>query len=177
MHSSQHKGVIEGVAIVDGIVPQGLHENLNKYIDNLANLQEIPDYHPHSNNTVRDLVHPALYPYCKGISKYISKSGEAGTSPARDDESREKDSWGRPYEASLKYQWLPTNFYIDQNGSCKILEYINNLAPRSKYSDLYSSLEELFSHALPMFESVYTYGLQIRENLLDEDIDEPYDLP
>ena len=162
----QEQSIREGVAIADGIVPHELHTNLIKQIDAFANDQVI-DYHPNSNNVVRDIVHPALYSYVKGESQLIHSVddvpsatifGEGEVQQDREvDEASQCDYWGREYEASAKYQWLPTYFDVDVDGTCSICDYINNLVPRSDHESLYVSLAQLFSHALPLLESVYGY--------------------
>lgn len=149
----------EGVFIVDGAMSCELHDVLMNQIDDLANTQEF-DYHPHSKEIVRDLVHPALYAYIKGISKVETmnevKPCKAAFAPREKKEAvarlgrraslrpppePEKDYWGRKYEISSKYQWLSTYFDIDTVRNCKICDYINNLAPRSAFTGMYSSLE------------------------------------
>ena len=169
LNRHQYKmNVTEGISIVDGAVPRNLHDKLMKEIDNLARTEEV-DYHPNSNNIVRDLVHPSLFPYIKGVSvlnkpNHNSQLGNLGG-------EQSKDYWGRKYETSLKYQWLPTYFDIAMDGSCTICDYINNLVPAENYTELYSSLEKLFAHALPQLESVYSYGCAIHPRLRYSDAD------
>lgn len=50
-------------------------------INNFAKKSKI-DYHPESNNQIRDIVHPSLYPLIKNIKKSNIKT----------------DFWKRPYE-------------------------------------------------------------------------------
>jgi len=95
-----------------------------------------------------------------------------------DDEGAEKDDkdasgseidgdyWGREYEDSAKYQWLPTYFDIGDDGECTISDYINNLVPRSEHEDLYGSLQDLFAQALPLIESVYSYCRVVKKHHL-----------
>ena len=45
-----------------------LRDSLKKNVTKLAENTQV-DYHPNSNDIVRDLVHPALYPYVEGVSK------------------------------------------------------------------------------------------------------------
>lgn len=80
-----------------------------------------------------------------------------------------KDYWGRQYEASSTYQWLPTYFDVDDKGSFSIADYINNLVPRSEHTILYTSLAQLFSLALPLLESVLSYGRAVRPRIRDSD--------
>ncbi|CAJ1945269.1 unnamed protein product [Cylindrotheca closterium] len=180
----QEQPVKEGVAIADGFVPQDLHVKLMKDIDDF-NAKQIVDYHPHSNNTVRDIVHPALYSYVKGVSPLSKSEAEIAAlsqDPNVPEEDRvelaAKDYWGRPYEASSKYQWLPTYFSIGNDGSCTICDYINNLVPRTENEALYGSLAQLFSQALPLIESVYGYCRVIKEEQyirMDDDSEISYD--
>jgi len=151
-------------------------------INDLAKSQ-IEDYHPHSDNIVRDIVHPALYSYVKGVSPLLKSEEEIKAlsydpSIAEADriELKTSDYWGREYEGSAKYQWLPTYFDIAMDGSCTICDYINNLVPRSEHEVLYGSLAQLFSQALPLIESVYGYCRVVKENHIrqpseDEDMD------
>lgn len=180
--------VSEGVTVADGYVPNLLHNKLVNQINALADNTDA-DYHPHSNGIVRDLVHPALYSFVKGVSpqktlppvppevftkwgnESLEKSddlSEGMETSFEDEVSGSKDYWGRPYEASSKYQWLPTYFNISCDGTCSIQDYINNLVPRSKYETLYDSIAQLFSHALPLIESVFSYGKVVRPRIRDE---------
>ena len=170
--------VPEGLAIADGFIPESLHAALMQQIDALADGTDA-DYHPHSNGIVRDLVHPALYAYVKNVSANlpcdpIPPAGIGAMASVEDEDasSTPKDYWGRKYESSSKYQWLPTYFDIGADGSCTIKDYINNLVPRAQYEPLYSSLAALFSHALPLIESVYSYGRVVRPLIRDNDRDD-----
>jgi len=167
--------VPEGLAIADGCIPESLHAALMQQIDALADGTDA-DYHPHSNGIVRDLVHPALYAYVKNVSAKLPcdpiPPAGIGAVASEQASSAPKDYWGRKYESSSKYQWLPTYFEIGADGSCTINDYINNLVPRSQYEPLYTSLAALFSHALPLIESVFSYGRVVRPLIRDNDLDE-----
>eukprot|EP00980_Cylindrotheca_fusiformis_P004292 scaffold918_cov126-Cylindrotheca_fusiformis.AAC.71 len=184
----QERPVREGVAIADGIVPKDLHNNLMSQIDAFVENQANVDFHPHSNDIVRDIVHPAIYSYVKGVSPLLKSEEEirsmpsaSGTPPEEeriDPSSPLLDYWGRPYEASSKYQWLPTYFDVAQDGSCTVCDYINNIVPRAEYEGLYTSLGQLFSQALPFIESVYSYCRVVKEHHMrrsDEEEDVDYD--
>jgi hypothetical protein len=142
----------EGVAIVDKAIPHILHDDLMNQIDDLSktiNKQKVDNDYPSSNGIIRDLVHPALYAYVKGVSKVEKMKDvppcQSAFEPVdgsyiggEDDETaiEETDYWGRKYvvmTSSLKYQWLPTYFDIDTDGKCSICDYINNLTPRSEF--------------------------------------------
>jgi len=145
------KIISEGICYVKGKVPDELKKRLQGHLDEVAHKNPI-DYHPKSNDIVRDLIHPALYPYIKGVSR-VKKDAELPQEPA---EGEAKDFWGREYEDS-KFQWLPAPFEISNQGNCKIQDYINNL-DRALFPGLYQDLEELFDIFLPYFQDVWSYA-------------------
>eukprot|EP00111_Clytia_hemisphaerica_P010463 TCONS_00030558-protein len=171
--------ITEGVCYSKSKVPDDLRDSLRKNIDKLAEETEI-DFHPNSNDVVRDLVHPALYSYIKGVSElmkafpdtsdssnskkqYVEGLSKSDKLPdvhpptsKKSKEESEKDFWGRPYEDS-KFQWLPTPFHVSEDGKCSIKEYINNL-DKDKFPEMYGDLEKLFEVFLPYFEEVWSYA-------------------
>jgi predicted DNA-binding WGR domain protein len=160
----QVHSIPDGVAWSDKAVPKELQRRLNYNFTRMLN-QEPADFHPGSNRQVRDLVHPSLFPYVKGLSKTNPKQleglpvrlncREEYTDYEDTEYLEELDFWKRPYEGS-KFQWLPTPFDVSSNGTVKMQSYINNL-DKAKYPSLYGSLEKLFASALPLFESVCRY--------------------
>jgi predicted DNA-binding WGR domain protein len=118
-------------------IPKNIKNSVLKSINNFSD-KSIIDYHPNSNNKVRDIVHPSLYPLITNIKKTKEKT----------------DYWGRTYENS-KYQWLPSEFSIDKDGKCKIDSYINNL-PITE-TEIYNNIEKLFEFILPQFENIWSY--------------------
>lgn len=110
------------------------------------------DYHPGSDNKVRDLVHPSVYPYNKNVKTKSSKF----------------DFFKRPYESS-KYQWLPSEFKINSKGNCEIKSYINNLPVSEK--QIYEQIEKLFDKVLPEFEKAYSYTRSINIFYKEEKLD------
>ena len=147
-----NKIVREGVCYAKGKVPHDLRLSLGQNIDELAEKTPI-DYHPNSNDIVRDLVHPALYPYIKGVSKLKANVQLPKDLLPKEDGS---DFWGRPYEES-KFQWLPTPFKITTERKCLIQDYINNL-DQTLFPNLYKDLASLFEIFLPYFEEVWSYA-------------------
>ena len=122
---------------------------------NMFALNTPVDYHPGSNNKVRDLVHPSVYPYVKG----------------KKSKPKKVDFFKRPYESS-KYQWLPSEFKIDSASNCEITSYINNLPPSENL--MYESIRKLFQKILPEFEKAYSYVNSVKifdakENLYGSD--------
>jgi hypothetical protein len=105
-----------------------LHK-INEFKDKLP-----VDYHPGSENKVRVIVHPSIYPLIKDKEDTIQNKF---------------DFWGRPYENS-KYQWLPSDVEVNETGKCKFLSYINNIPKKEK--ELYSSINNLLQNVIPYFE-------------------------
>ena len=133
-HGHQNRiGPVEGVVVIDDFLGKDLSQTLTSNIDALAAYQEKEngtDYHPNSNSIVRDIVHPGLYSYAKGVSELRASVKDANpcTLPSynSDDESIQHeieddgygqgiaDFWGR--KEWDKYQWLPTYFDISAEG-------------------------------------------------------------
>lgn len=145
---------VENVACSQRIMSTDLVHALNAGLDLMCK-NERSDYHPGSGKVVRDLVHPSLYCYVKGVST-VNAGGLLGdTRPESSVERKNqqgKDFWGREYEDSV-YQWLPAEFTVSVEGKVDIASYINNL-DRQKYPEMYNHLARLFETVLPMFEAV-----------------------
>ena len=98
------------------------------------------DYHPGSDGKVVNVVHPSLF--CLVYGHSTDKSGKVIECP-----EYAKDS---PF-SSRTYQWLPSEFLVDEHGSTTIASYINSLPVDS---GLYAIVSELFSLVIPLFERV-----------------------
>lgn len=151
MHAT--KTDVENVAWSDRILSAALIDEVNSTLDEICN-NEPEDFHPGSGKVVRDIVHPSMYCYVKGVSQVRGIPGDplAPTSEIETGRNDERDFWGREYEDSV-YQWLPAEFFVTEEGSVQIKSYVNNL-DRDKYPGAYSILERMFEETLPMFESV-----------------------
>ncbi|KAJ8326416.1 hypothetical protein O5D80_005167 [Batrachochytrium dendrobatidis] len=55
---------------------------------------------------------------------------------------------------SCKFQWLPSEFRVKQDGSVTINSYINNLNP-IWHRDMYKCIAKIFKCFVPMFESLF----------------------
>jgi hypothetical protein len=119
----------------------------------VAPLENVPDsekdWHPGSDGLVLDLVHPSLYPIVYG--RTVSKDPGSATAAVlvaptfADSDSK---------FASEKFQWLPSDFFVDRDGKVTLTSpHINNVHP-DQHKDLYSVIPEILQHATPMFERV-----------------------
>jgi hypothetical protein len=52
------------------------------------------------------------------------------------------------------YQWLPSEFIIDQHGKVDILSPIHHLPPLPQYRQAYGDIAHIFHAMLPMFEQL-----------------------
>ncbi|KAF9346340.1 hypothetical protein BGX26_002164 [Mortierella sp. AD094] len=151
---------IEGTRRSDGLIPQELKERLLKCVKKLKNVPDhLLDWHPGSNKQVLDLVHPSLFPVvCRRTritwEDAIPAMDFIGQGKKLHDliTERAMAGWLACY-CSQRYQWLPTDFEISEEGKVKARSYINNLLP-IQHKDMYPVLEEILEKFLPMFEEV-----------------------
>ncbi len=153
------------------LISQELKEALQK---GLSPLEDQNDWHPDSNSQVLDLIHPSLFCGVVGITRttlkpqntvpwsefigatdgplfVIEKEEEEVFTPVNEDEWTDElmtMKW-----RSEKYQWLPSEFFVDEKGEVKIESYINNLHPE-KHAELYNTIGAVFQKFIPLFESV-----------------------
>lgn len=117
--------------------------------------EEKKDYHPGSNGTVIDLVHPSLYCYVHSVTHTIT-----GRTCSEVDRGCEY-CFGKS-----SYQWIPTNVMVDEAGMVKFANYINNIHPE-KQKSMYPILEKVLACFIPLFERVLTDLLHPRPHRLD----------
>uniref|UniRef100_K3W8K9 DUF4246 domain-containing protein n=1 Tax=Globisporangium ultimum (strain ATCC 200006 / CBS 805.95 / DAOM BR144) TaxID=431595 RepID=K3W8K9_GLOUD len=154
---------VHGSWISDNLIPAELKA---RFVREVALLENVPDaekdWHPNTNNQVLDLIHPSLYCCVKGKTKQVAKSPqelEAFSSPATqmaaivlgvtkpvESEYFQKRDWDE-----IKFQWIPSDFLVREDGSVRILSYINNLHP-ANYASMYTSIEGIFARFVPLFE-------------------------
>ncbi|KAJ2594596.1 hypothetical protein H4R99_005691, partial [Coemansia sp. RSA 1722] len=51
--------------------------------------------------------------------------------------------------------WLPTDIYVNQDGSVEFTSYINNIHPE-EHADIYTSISKIIAKAIPLLEQVLT---------------------
>jgi len=165
---------VDGVWKAPALFSPNIHSNFTRLV---ARLSDVPDaekdWHPGSNNTVLDLVHPSLYLFVSGKTRTISFDPENGRTclPATLPEAQ---PWNSTEFTSTKYQWIPTPVTIDASGKATFASYINNLHPEH-HRELYSTLAEMFSQVLPVFESVLRFLKSPRTPKIDLSEHQMYD--
>ena len=137
-------GPAERIWKSDELIPNSLKERL---LAAVVPLESVPDskkdWHPGSDGLVLDLVNPFLYPIVFG---HTIDNGP-------------KPSWV-PEFTSRRFQWLPSDFFVDPNGNVTLTSpYINNINP-ILHKDLYPVIPEILQRAIPMFERVLSDAIR-----------------
>ncbi|MGC4979432.1 DUF4246 domain-containing protein [Streptomyces sp. DT193] len=135
---------VDGVWQSDTLVDDKLRSRLREAVQVLEQVPEAEqDWHPGSDGQVLDLVHPSLFCLVRGVSG----------GPER--------AWQNPtnryskYEFSEKFQWLPTDVDVSDEGDVTFRSYINNVHPET-HRELASVLPDLFARMRPLLENVLT---------------------
>lgn len=178
---------VDGAWYSDFIMPDDLHL---RFIALMTNFEHDAyhgnkrDWHPFTNETIWDLVHPSLYPYIHGVTKVVHEaisidncmvSINTGTVRNGSIELIESTNIEERVDSmfcSQKFQWLPADVDVDEDGQAVFKTYINNLHPE-EYEELYEVLGQIFSKFVPLFEKVLTDLLFPIRRPTTVEIDEP----
>ncbi|MEU1104789.1 DUF4246 domain-containing protein [Streptomyces tibetensis] len=135
---------VDGVWQSDALVDDTLRRRLRRAVEALEQVPEAElDWHPGSDGQVLDLVHPSLFCLVRGVSG----------APER--------AWQNPtnhyskYEFSEKFQWLPTDVDVSDDGDVAFRSYVNNIHPETHH-ELVAVLPDLFARMRPLLENVLT---------------------
>jgi hypothetical protein len=135
---------VDGVWQSDTLVDDELRSRLREAV---RVLEEVPDaekdWHPGSDGQVLDLVHPSLFCLVKEVS---GAPEQAWRNPT--------DRYSK-HEFSERFQWLPTDVDVSDDGDVSFRSYVNNLHPET-HQELASVLPDLFARFLPLWEKVLT---------------------
>ncbi|WP_405401367.1 DUF4246 domain-containing protein [Streptomyces sp. NBC_01104] len=133
-------GVWQSDTLIDGTLESRLREAVRV-------LEQVPeaekDWHPGSGGQVLDLVHPSLFCLVNEVSG------------APDRAWRNPTNRYSKYEFSEKFQWLPTDVDISDDGDAVFRSYVNNVHPET-HRELASVLPDLFARMRPLLENVLT---------------------
>lgn len=131
-----------------GVLNKKIHDECKQEIHDMMN-RTLVDWHPGSNNQVRDLVHPSMYCYVAGKSVGIDG----------------KPIESAPSDESRRYQWLPSKFHVnfsDKKYSVRVESYINNLNTE-KNPNMVSLIERVFAAFVPNLERILNKSLSNRD--------------
>lgn len=135
---------VDGVWQSDTLVGDELRSRLREAVRVLEKVPEAEkDWHPGSGDQVLDLVHPSLFCLVRDVSGAPER---AWRNPA--------DRYSK-YEFSEKFQWLPTDVDVSDDGDALFRSYVNNVHPE-KHRELAAVLPELFARFRPLWENVLT---------------------
>jgi hypothetical protein len=135
---------VDGVWQSDALIEEELRSRLRDAVRVLEDVPEAErDWHPGSDNQVLDLVHPSLFCRVRGVSQ------------PEDAEWPQPGKKGTEYALSQKFQWLPTDVEVGQEGAAVFQSYINNVHPEV-HRELEAVLPAFFERMLPLFENVLT---------------------
>ena len=113
-------------------------DNLKTTINTMLAESEI-DWHPDSDQRVRDLIHPSLYCYAPGVTP--------------------DDVLNLDNTTEIKMRWLPSELSVDTEYNCKYLSYINNY-DEGQFTSLKPQLEDVLKIFVPKFEKILKKDLK-----------------
>ncbi|MFF7300054.1 DUF4246 family protein [Streptomyces sp. NPDC008265] len=135
---------VDGVWQSDALVDDELGSRLREAV---RVLEEVPDaekdWHPGSDGQVLDLVHPSLFCLVREASGAPERAWRNPT-----------DSYSK-YEFSERFQWLPTDVDVSEEGEVSFRSYVNNVHPEL-HRDLLPVLADVFARMVPLLENVLT---------------------
>ncbi|MER5932070.1 DUF4246 domain-containing protein [Streptomyces sp. NPDC002054] len=135
---------VDGVWQSDTLVDDRLGSRLREAVRVLEDVPEAEqDWHPGSDGQVLDLVHPSLFCLVREVSGAPERAWQNPT-----------DRYSK-YEFSEKFQWLPTDVDVSDDGDVAFRSYVNNVHPETHH-ELASVLPDLFARMRPLLENVLT---------------------
>jgi hypothetical protein len=135
---------VDGVWQSDTLVDDALGSRLREAVRVLEEVSEAEqDWHPGSDGQVLDLVHPSLFCLVREVSGEPERAWRNPT-----------DRYSK-YEFSEKFQWLPTDVDVSDDGDVVFRSYVNNVHPET-HRELASVLPDLFARVRPLLENVLT---------------------
>ncbi|KAJ3193786.1 hypothetical protein HK101_004097 [Irineochytrium annulatum] len=136
-----------GAYLSDTVIDAELARVLRKRLqpaEDLALLEE--RWHPGSKRQVLDVVHPT--PYCLVYGRTLTSgtpTAIVGTNATVPPQAKDND-------VSEKFQWLPCEVDVDDDGRVTLRSPIHNLRPTRENAPLYRSIAAALSRMMPMFE-------------------------
>ncbi|MFJ5708082.1 DUF4246 domain-containing protein [Streptomyces sp. NPDC093105] len=154
---------VDGVWQSDSLVDDGLRSRLREAVRVLEEVPEAErDWHPGSDGQVLDLVHPSLFCLVREVS---GAPEEAWRNPT--------DSYSK-HEFSERFQWLPTDADVSDDGTVTFRSYVNNVHP-DRHRELAAVLPDLVARMRPLWENVLTDLRHPRPPRIEVDPYEWYD--
>lgn len=141
----------------DSCIPESLRSDLENELDKIA--LKTKDFHPNTNNMIQNLIHPSLFPIISGVTMtYDNKFVIDKFLNVLEEDMRESYL----ETETLNYQWMPAEFYVDDNYKAQLLSYINNL-PGDIDDKLHQTIVNILSNALPEIENLLEIALSKKQ--------------
>ncbi|MFD5268924.1 DUF4246 domain-containing protein [Streptomyces sp. NPDC058335] len=135
---------VDGVWQSDTLVDDKLRSRLREAVRVLEEVPEAEkDWHPGSDGQVLDLVHPSLFCLVREVSGGPERAWQNPT-----------DRYSK-YEVSERFQWLPTDVDVSDDGDVTFRSYVNNVHPETHH-ELSGVLPDLLARMRPLLENVLT---------------------
>ncbi|MET9624497.1 DUF4246 domain-containing protein [Streptomyces sp. NPDC006464] len=135
---------VDGVWQSDTLVDDKLASRLREAVRVLEQVPEAArDWHPGSDGQVLDLVHPSLFCLVREVSGGPERAWRNPT-----------DRYSK-HEFSERFQWLPTDVEVGDDGAVDFRSYVNNVHPETHH-ELAGVLPDLFARMRPLLENVLT---------------------
>ncbi|MFE7278047.1 DUF4246 domain-containing protein [Streptomyces sp. NPDC057623] len=135
---------VDGVWQSDTLIDDELRSRLREAVRVLEQVPEAEqDWHPGSDGQVLDLVHPSLFCLVRDVSGAPERAWQNPT-----------DRYSR-HEFSERFQWLPTDVDVSDDGDVTFRSYVNNVHPDT-HRELACVLPDLFARVRPLLENVLT---------------------
>ncbi|MEV6548438.1 DUF4246 domain-containing protein [Streptomyces sp. NPDC051597] len=135
---------VDGVWQSDTLIDDKLRSRLREAVQVLEQVPEAEkDWHPGSDGQVLDLVHPSLFCLVREVSGGPERAWQNPT-----------DRYSK-HEFSERFQWLPTDVDVSDEGEVTFRSYVNNVHPEH-HRELASVLPDLFARMRPLLENVLT---------------------
>ncbi|KAL9937570.1 hypothetical protein V8E36_003979 [Tilletia maclaganii] len=159
-----------GVVRSDRSIDASVLERLRSISNELEGGPE-KDWHPETDNTLLDVVHPSLYPLVDDHTRILEAENAISFPKGSRDLGRWFTEVGKVHEGkeenqtdtgaqgfdkvSHAHQWLPAEFEVDESGKVKALSYINNLHPdpSKPAGQLYDVIKSVLESFVPLFEA------------------------
>ncbi|KAJ7672197.1 hypothetical protein DFH06DRAFT_1175605 [Mycena polygramma] len=144
-------GPYERIFLSDTLVPEEVTNALKLAVKPLEDVpDDVKDWHPGSEGRVLDLVHPSICPLIFEETWGTSDDDIVGTFEPPDADELEV----APMFVSERFQWLPSDFQVDETGAVKLKSpYINNVPPEH-HATLVPAIEHVMQCAIPLWEHV-----------------------
>ena len=175
-HPNVSPSAVQGVFQADGTVKPSTVNAIRTLFEELVCVSDSKkDWHPGTTN-VLDLVHPSLFCAVVGTTQIIPESirksmreNMRGGADVKQDafsyegQTRTLSSTDilpdkpTPSFYSEKFQWLPSDVSVSEDGEVSFDSYINNLHPED-YKEEYLAIADVLSNMLPLWRETLSHA-------------------